>query len=223
MIRRSSGSLPDGDLALTAVTFRASRSRRRRRWRPSCRQRRRGGACTLSRLRGASIRCIAAAGDATTGDRELLRCAIAAFIGRCDPRCSRRRPAQPFLVGAIAGRVTKTKRLGFVGGMKIPLIRKFEAGVKQVCPDCAVLSGYAGNEPKAFAGPIKGKELALAQYGRGVDIIYHASGKTGDEHGCALPILHEKVSPVVERPGRQLVSPPVTRGSRPWHREQGLS
>ena len=89
-----------------------------------------------------------------------------------------------FLVGAIAGRVTKTKKLGFVGGMKIPLIRKFEAGfeagVKQVCPDCTVLSAYAGTEPKAFADPTKGKELALAQYSRGVDIVYHASGKTGD-------------------------------------------
>lgn len=89
-----------------------------------------------------------------------------------------------FLVGAIAGRVTKTKKLGFVGGMKIPLIRKFEAGfeagVKQVCPDCKVFSGYAGTEPKAFADPTKGKELALAQYAQGVDIVYHASGKTGD-------------------------------------------
>ncbi len=89
-----------------------------------------------------------------------------------------------FLVGAIAGRVTKTKKLGFVGGMKIPLIRKFEAGytagVKQVCPDCTVLAAYAGTEPKAFADPTKGKELALAQYARGVDIVYHASGKTGD-------------------------------------------
>jgi basic membrane protein A and related proteins len=89
-----------------------------------------------------------------------------------------------FLVGAIAGRVTKTKKVGFVGGMKIPLIRKFDvgfaAGVKHVCPDCTVLAAYAGTEPKAFADPTKGKELALAQYGRGVDIIYHASGKTGD-------------------------------------------
>src|SRR6185503_4107807 len=89
-----------------------------------------------------------------------------------------------FLVGAIAGRVTKTKKLGFVGGMKIPLIHKFEAGyaagVKHVCPDCTILSAYAGTEPKAFADPTKGKELALAQYARGVDIIYHASGKTGD-------------------------------------------
>jgi basic membrane protein A len=89
-----------------------------------------------------------------------------------------------FLVGAIAGRVTKTKKVGFVGGMKISLIRKFEvgfqAGVKQVCPDCEVLSAYAGTEPKAFVDPAKGKELAMAQYTRGVDIIYHASGKTGD-------------------------------------------
>jgi basic membrane protein A len=89
-----------------------------------------------------------------------------------------------FLVGAIAGRITKTKKLGFVGGMKIPLIRKFEAGyeagVKQVCPDCTIYSGYAGTEPKAFADPTKGKELATSQYGRGADIIYHASGKTGD-------------------------------------------
>lgn len=89
-----------------------------------------------------------------------------------------------FLVGAIAGRVTKSKKIGFVGGMKIPLIRKFEAGfeagVKQVCPDCQIFSGYAGTEPKAFADPTKGKELALAQYGRGADIVYHASGKTGD-------------------------------------------
>lgn len=89
-----------------------------------------------------------------------------------------------FLVGAIAGRVTKSKKLGFVGGMKIPLIRKFEAGyeagIKHVCPECQVFSGYAGTEPKAFADPTKGKELALAQYGRGADIVYHASGKTGD-------------------------------------------
>jgi basic membrane protein A and related proteins len=88
-----------------------------------------------------------------------------------------------FLVGAIAGRVTKTKKLGFVGGMKIPLIRKFEAGyeagVKQVCPDCEILSGYAGVEPTAFNDPTKGKELALTQYSRGADIIYHASGNTG--------------------------------------------
>ncbi len=89
-----------------------------------------------------------------------------------------------FLVGAIAGLSTKTQNVGFVGGMRIPLIRKFEAGyiagVKHVCPGCEVQSAYAGSEPKAFADPSLGQDLASAQYARGADIIYHAAGKTGD-------------------------------------------
>ncbi|CAN5839652.1 BMP family ABC transporter substrate-binding protein [soil metagenome] len=89
-----------------------------------------------------------------------------------------------FLVGAIAGLITHTKIVGFVGGMKIPLIRKFEAGyeagVHHVCPDCRVLSAYAGTEPKAFADPSLGEELASAQYNKGADVIFHAAGKTGD-------------------------------------------
>ena len=89
-----------------------------------------------------------------------------------------------FLVGAIAGLVTRSKIVGFVGGMKIPLIRKFEAGydagVHHVCPACRVVSAYAGTEPKAFADPSLGEELASAQYGQGADIIFHAAGKTGD-------------------------------------------
>lgn len=89
-----------------------------------------------------------------------------------------------FVVGAIAGMLTRTKTVGFVGGMKIPLIRKFEAGyiagVHHVCPECRVLSAYAGTEPKAFADPPLGQELAAAQYGEGADIIFHAAGKTGD-------------------------------------------
>jgi basic membrane protein A and related proteins len=88
-----------------------------------------------------------------------------------------------FLVGALAGLKSKSKKVGFVGGMQIPLIRKFEAGftagVKQVCPECEVLAAYAGTEPKAFADPTTGKELALSQYNRGADVIFHASGKTG--------------------------------------------
>jgi basic membrane protein A len=88
-----------------------------------------------------------------------------------------------FLVGAIAGLSSRTKRVGFIGGMKIPLIRKFEAGyiagVRHVCPECKVSSAYAGNTPAAFADSTKGKELALAQYKAGADIIYHAAGKTG--------------------------------------------
>ena len=88
-----------------------------------------------------------------------------------------------FVVGAIAGLTTKTKVVGFVGGMKIPLIRKFEAGyeagVKHTCPSCRVYSAYAGTEPKAFADPMLGQELAAAQYEGGADVIFHAAGKTG--------------------------------------------
>jgi basic membrane protein A len=89
-----------------------------------------------------------------------------------------------FVVGAIAGMITKTKTVGFVGGMKIPLIRKFEAGyiagVAYVCADCRVVSAYAGSTPSAFADPTLGEELASAQYDRGADVIFHAAGKTGD-------------------------------------------
>lgn len=89
-----------------------------------------------------------------------------------------------FLVGAIAGLTTRTKTVGFVGGMKIPLIRKFEAGyeagVHYVCAECRVLSAYAGTEPKAFADPSHGDELGAAQYDKGADIIFTAAGKTGD-------------------------------------------
>jgi len=88
-----------------------------------------------------------------------------------------------FLVGALAALVGKSKKVGFVGGMDFPLIQKFEmgykAGVKQVCPDCTVISQYAGVTPEAFRNPGKGKELALSQYQQGVNIIFHASGSTG--------------------------------------------
>jgi basic membrane protein A len=88
-----------------------------------------------------------------------------------------------FLVGALAALVGKSKKVGFVGGMDFPLIQKFEmgykAGVKKVCPDCEVISQYAGVTPEAFRNPGKGKELALSQYQQGVNVIFHASGSTG--------------------------------------------
>ena len=88
-----------------------------------------------------------------------------------------------YLVGALAALVGNTKKVGFVGGMDIPLIHKFEAGyragVKKVCPDCQVIAQYAGVTPDAFKNPGKGKELALSQYQQGVEVIFHASGSTG--------------------------------------------
>jgi basic membrane protein A and related proteins len=90
-----------------------------------------------------------------------------------------------FLVGAVAGLVSKSGHVGFVGGMDIPLIRKFEAGyragVREVCPKCEVHAGYAGTTPEAFRDPVKGKALANSQIAAGADVVYHASGTTG--HG----------------------------------------
>jgi basic membrane protein A len=88
-----------------------------------------------------------------------------------------------YLVGALAALSSHTGAVGFVGGMDMPLIHKFEAGytagARAVCPACRVLVGYAGVTGEAFKNPGKGKELALTQYASGVDVIFHASGSTG--------------------------------------------
>lgn len=90
-----------------------------------------------------------------------------------------------FLVGAAAGLLSKTRHVGFVGGMDIPLIHKFEAGyragVREVCGACVVHAAYAGSTPEAFRDPVKGKALAVSQITAGADVLYHASGTTG--HG----------------------------------------
>ena len=84
-----------------------------------------------------------------------------------------------FLVGALAGAVTKSNTVGFVGGMEMPLIKKFEAGfkagVKTTNPKANVVVGYAGK----FDDPQKGQEIALSQMGAGGDILFHAAGSTG--------------------------------------------
>ncbi|MGC9001984.1 MAG: BMP family lipoprotein [Dictyoglomus sp.] len=89
-----------------------------------------------------------------------------------------------FLVGVVAGLMTKTNVIGFVGGMDMPLIHKFEVGYKAgamyVNPKVKVLINYIGVTGEAFKDPVKGKELALAQYKQGADIIYHASGASGE-------------------------------------------
>ena len=88
-----------------------------------------------------------------------------------------------FLVGAMAAMLSKTHKLGFVGGMDIALIHKFaagfQAGAKYADPKVQVTVKYAGVTGDAFKNPTKGKELALGLYSDGVDIIFHASGSTG--------------------------------------------
>lgn len=85
-----------------------------------------------------------------------------------------------FLAGALAGMMTKTNKLGYVGGVDTPLLRRFQMGyiegAKYVNPDVEVISVVVGG----FGDPTKGKELALSLFERGVDIVYHAAGKSGD-------------------------------------------
>ncbi|OAB46085.1 BMP family lipoprotein [Paenibacillus glacialis] len=84
-----------------------------------------------------------------------------------------------FLVGVVAAKMTKTGKIGFVGGAEIPVITRFQAGfnagVAAVNPDIKVKNVYAG----AFDKPDQGKVIASTMYNDGVDIIFHASGATG--------------------------------------------
>jgi basic membrane protein A and related proteins len=88
-----------------------------------------------------------------------------------------------YLVGAIAALTSKTRKIGIVGGMDIPLIRRFvmgyEAGAKSINPQLAVLANYVGVTSEAWNNPAKGKELALAQYDSGADIVFAAAGASG--------------------------------------------
>ena len=89
-----------------------------------------------------------------------------------------------FLVGYIGALTSKTATLGFVGGMDIPLIRRFEfgyrAGALAARPEAKVLVNYVGSTTDAWKNPTKGKELALSQYQKGADIIFAAAGASGN-------------------------------------------
>ncbi len=88
-----------------------------------------------------------------------------------------------FLVGTLAALLSKTNKIGFVGGMESTLIKKFETGftngVKYINPDNKILVGYVSVTGDGFKNPGKAKEIALSQFSSGADIIYHASGLSG--------------------------------------------
>jgi basic membrane protein A len=88
-----------------------------------------------------------------------------------------------YLVGMMAAMTSKTGKVGFIGGMDIPLIRRFEkgfeAGVKKANPKAEILVNYVGVTAEAWNNPPKGKELALSQYQRGADVIFGAAGASG--------------------------------------------
>ncbi|MFS4436841.1 BMP family lipoprotein [Paracoccaceae bacterium GXU_MW_L88] len=88
-----------------------------------------------------------------------------------------------FLVGLLAAMKSESGKVGFVGGMDIPLIRKFACGyvegVKYANPDAEIFQNMTGTTPAAWNDPVKGTELATSQIERGADVIYHAAGGTG--------------------------------------------
>lgn len=88
-----------------------------------------------------------------------------------------------YLVGALAALHSKTDKVGFVGGMDAPLLRRFAAGfaagARAVKPAIDVQVAYVDKTPAGFTNPAKGKALALELYAKGVDTIFHASGATG--------------------------------------------
>lgn len=106
------------------------------------------------------------------------------FYGPETPKnvgCAVFQEEQPsFLVGYIAGKMTKTNKIGFVGGIKFPLIEKFEygymAGAKLANPDVEVVRQYA----ESFSDAAKGKAITNNMYQQGADIVFHAAGAVGD-------------------------------------------
>lgn len=88
-----------------------------------------------------------------------------------------------YLVGMLAARTSKTGTIGFLGGMDIGLIHRFkegyEEGAKAVNPNIRVIPNYVGVTDAAWNNPGKGKEIALAQIGKGADVIFTAAGNSG--------------------------------------------
>jgi basic membrane protein A len=88
-----------------------------------------------------------------------------------------------YLVGMIAAMTSKTGTLGFLGGMDIPLIHKFEVGYEEgahaVNPNVRILPNYIGVTDTAWNDPVKGKELARTQIEKGADVIFTAAGNSG--------------------------------------------
>jgi basic membrane protein A len=88
-----------------------------------------------------------------------------------------------YLVGMIAAMKSQTGKIGFIGGMDIDLIHKFEKGYEEGAraanPKIEVMANYVGVTPAAWNNPGQGKELAIAQIGKGADVIFTAAGNSG--------------------------------------------
>ncbi|MGR3757254.1 MAG: BMP family lipoprotein [Tranquillimonas sp.] len=88
-----------------------------------------------------------------------------------------------YLVGMLAAMASKSGTVSFVGGMDVPLIRKFACGyaqgAKAVNPDATVITNMTGTTPAAWNDPVKGAELTRAQISQGSDVVFAAAGGTG--------------------------------------------
>lgn len=88
-----------------------------------------------------------------------------------------------YLVGVLAALRSQTNTIGFVGGMDIPLIRKFACGYVQGAraarPNITIIQNMTGTTGAAFSDPVRGGELARGQIAQGADVVYHAAGSTG--------------------------------------------
>lgn len=88
-----------------------------------------------------------------------------------------------YLAGVMAGMASKSGVVGFIGGMDIPLIRRFGCGyaqgVKAVKPDATVILNMTGTDGSAWNNPVKGGEIAKSQMSQKADVIYAAAGGTG--------------------------------------------
>ena len=88
-----------------------------------------------------------------------------------------------YLAGMLAAMRSATGKVGFVGGMDVPLIRKFACGyaegARAVNPRIEVLQNMTGPTPAAWADPVRGAELTRSQIERGADVVFHAAGATG--------------------------------------------
>src|SRR5882762_5165182 len=88
-----------------------------------------------------------------------------------------------YLVGILAAKTSKSGTIGFLGGMDIGLIHRFEKGYEEgarsVNPNIRVIQNYVGVTDSAWNNPGKGKELSLAQIGKGADVIFTAAGNSG--------------------------------------------
>ena len=88
-----------------------------------------------------------------------------------------------YLVGILAAKTSRTGTIGFLGGMDIGLIHRFakgyEEGAKSVNPNIRIIENYVGVTDGAWNNPGKGKELSLAQIGKGADVIFTAAGNSG--------------------------------------------